>query len=236
MAVNRRRVRQLAVAAALALALWIVAAPLFSPANIGIDFAAHTTKTPDATPSVTPAPTLTPVKSPMPAAASPTPPAPSPTPSPSLVPPTSPPARLVIAAAGIDAQVRAVGTDEQGRMAVLRSGAQVAWYQGGAVPGAPGNALFAAHNRWSRKDAVFARLGNLKPGDTATITDEDGETRAFVVASVSRYPYTAVPDEVMSLSGETRVTLITCAGSFSSRLGTSQERYVAILTPAAQTP
>ena len=78
-------------------------------------------------------------------------------------------------------------------------------------------------------------------GDEIAIEYEDGAVKYFYVVFVDFYPYDGVPNTVMDLSGESRVTLITCYGDYDRTAGTSKQRCVVVcqsaeVISAKQTP
>src|SRR3989338_6359653 len=77
------------------------------------------------------------------------------------------PARLRIPAIGVDAAVQSVGLSWKGTgdMGIPTNFTDVAWYNGGPAPGAPGSAVINGHLDGKEvPQAVFYNLGKLKPG------------------------------------------------------------------------
>ena len=183
--------------------------------------------TPVVTPSPTPAATATPGISATPAASATPEPTPSPTP---YVKPI--PTRIYFTGYKIMADIYPVGKvesgDRKGQMDTIDDPDVAAWYEPGPAPGESGNALINGHKSWKGKMGKFAVLWEMQVGDEIAIGFEDGTFRYFYVVSVDFYPYNDVPEHVMSLGGEDRVTLITCYGEYSHSAGTSQERCVVV--------
>lgn len=102
------------------------------------------------------------------------------------------------------------------------------WYRYGATPGDEGNAIVAGHVRWAGKRGDFALLHDIPVDDEVIITLDNGEERVFKVISNSTFKLKDVPDWVMALGGEERLTLITCAGEFDRDMGTSNSRTIVI--------
>ncbi len=176
------------------------------------------------TPAVTQAPsaTITPTQAP---SASQTPElTPSPTP---YIKPV--PVRIYFMTAEVSCEIVPVGLNENGEMATLDSATQAAWYEPGPAPGEPGNALLNGHVRWKRKKGTFSVLLDAEVGDEVAIEFADGNFKYFTMDSVETYHYTEIPDSVMDMSGESRVTLITCLGDYNNNLGMSESRVVAVL-------
>jgi hypothetical protein len=128
------------------------------------------------------------------------------------------PARLVIPAIGVDAAVQSVGLfwNGNGEMSIPTNFTDVAWYNGGPRPGMPGSAVIDGHlDGHDVKEAVFYRLGDLKPGDLVKVIDGKGNIFTFSVIRLADYDYNASTNDIFS--GDTskaRLNLITCAGDW----------------------
>lgn len=157
-------------------------------------------------------------------AASPSPTAAAPSPSPSLAPalPRSRPVALRIPAIDVDSRslVR-LGLGSDGRIAVPHGPGPVGWFTGSPAPGQAGPAVLLAHVTWNGKRGTFFRLGQLHPGDTATVTRADGATVRFRVYRVATFPKDAFPTaEVYGNTAGPELRLITCGGDY--RPGTAE--------------
>lgn len=175
------------------------------------------------TPTILPSATLMPTPVPTSPSDTPTPPRPSPTPSPTVVPtpsPTPPPAvgaptRLRIPSIGVDASVESVGLTADGAMDVPKNYANVAWYNLGPKPGAPGNAVIDGHVDSKTGPAVFWDLRKLRPGDEIFVIGVDGVERRFVVTAMQVYKRDAAPlEQIFGAAPGTHLNLITCDGVF----------------------
>lgn len=179
-------------------------------------------------PTLTPAPTPSAAPSAAPIESA----APAPTPSPTPYVKVAP-VRIYFTAAEVMADILPVGIIEDGeragQMDTIDDPDVAAWYEPGPAPGGPGNALINGHKSWKGKIGRFSVLWDMQAGDEVIIEYADGSLASFYADSVAFYPYNAVPDEVMSLEGESRVTLITCYGEFDRQAGTSEERCVVVL-------
>jgi LPXTG-site transpeptidase (sortase) family protein len=153
-----------------------------------------------------------------------------------IVAPASTPARLVIPAIGVNAQVEALGLDAQGRMATPSRSDRVGWYSPGATPGDVGNAVIDGHLDWTDGPAVFWRVGRLKRGDELTVLRADGSQAKFVVQSSTTTPYDSSTDALFTRSGPPSLTLITCAGAWDRQRGTYLQRLVVHASLAPATP
>ena len=139
------------------------------------------------------------------------------------------PVSISIPRLGVHAPVKPVGLDLAGRMATIPNPHVIAWYAQGAAPGAPGNAILAGHRDWNGVLGTFWSLESLAIGSHVKIHLSNGSDEVFQVTSNHAYPANAVPSSVMSLTGPTRTTLITCVGDFVRSAGGYQSRVVVIL-------
>ncbi|MFB6837613.1 class F sortase [Streptomyces sp. NPDC056361] len=91
----------------------------------------------------------------------------------------------------------------------------VGWHAAGVSPGERGTALIAGHLDTATAPAVFARLGELDPGDTFDVTRADGTTAVFLVDSVESFRKNDFPNQrVYADTPDALVRLITCAGPY----------------------
>jgi len=84
----------------------------------------------------------------------------------------------------------------------------------GPAPGQAGNYVIAGHNYWN--GAQFARLKDLKPGDTATLA-QSGKAYTYRVYALQ----TVTPENMAALSvpgGSAELTLLTCSDNNTRRL------------------
>lgn len=155
-----------------------------------------------------------------------------PPPTEALQPGAIPPVLIFFNDHNVSCSVRPVGVEADGTMQSVPSHNVVGWYKYGAAPNQPGNCIIAGHNRYSGQLGSFALLHNgLKVGDRITVQLENGSYCFYRVASISTYRYDAVPDEVMQVGGDTRLTLITCLGDYNYDLQMSTSRVVAVCIP-----
>lgn len=184
-------------------------------------------------PTVTPAPTLSATPSAVPAVSETPVPTPSPTPYVKVAP-----MRIYFTDAEVMADIFPVGIIEEGeragQMDTIDDPDVAAWYEPGPAPGGPGNAILNGHKSWKGKIGRFSVLWDMQVGDEVVFEYADGSLASFYAVSIDFFPYDAVPDEALSLDGESRVTLITCHGEFDRNAGTSEERCVVVLKSAAE--
>jgi LPXTG-site transpeptidase (sortase) family protein len=126
--------------------------------------------------------------------------------------------RLLIPRIGVDARIESRGLDAGRNMETPKDFRDVAWYNLGPLPGAPGNALMNGHVSWWTGSAVFTRLGELRTGDRVIVVRGDGTRVSFkvtarrVVAANARVASLFAPSPTASL------TLITCTGPWDPRI------------------
>ncbi|MFE0174377.1 sortase domain-bontaining protein [Streptomyces sp. NPDC059002] len=130
--------------------------------------------------------------------------------------------RVRIPAIGVDADVLPVGLDGGGALEVpsFRDAAKVGWYTLGPRPGARGPAVLVGHRDAPAeppgrgyRDAVFARLDRLRPGDRIETTTSTGRRTAFEVTAVDTYRTTAFPtDKVYAPAAGPQLRLLSCGG------------------------
>lgn len=132
----------------------------------------------------------------------------------------------------ITCPVDPVGYNWRGEMATVRSPFRAGWLKYSGDPVTGGNVILAGHNRYSGKLGYFSVVKDkLQPGDQVIVKMQNGEYAYYIVESINQYHYQHVPWEVMQHDGESRLTLITCLGDFSSSAGTSMHRVVAVCRP-----
>ena len=141
-------------------------------------------------------------------------------------PPAPATGRLRLPAAGIDARIEPVLVDAQGNMAVPSRPDLVGWYARGPAPGSPGDAMLDGHLDTAAGSAVFGNLSRAAPGNHLTVEWGDGRSYEFVIESVHLYGYDAHPAGLFATDGPPRLSLVTCAGPWDSRLGTYRQRLV----------
>ncbi len=200
------------------IALWALLAACGAPAAAVAPTVAPAAVTsapaPAEPPSTTPRPTETPLPSatPLPTETlAPTATAlPSPTPIPTAAP--SEPARLQIAAIGLDRGLVSVGLDSQ-RVPIVPDH-DVGWYNLSARPGAGENIVLWGHVLRFRATpdipAPFARVKELALGAEIVLYDAAGAARRYVVTE----QVWATPDQVAYIlpQGREMLTLVSCIG------------------------
>lgn len=142
------------------------------------------------------------------------------------------PSKLYFIERNISCNIQKVGRTQDGAMGTVDSPYIAAWYEDGPSPGDSGNALVNGHVRWGGMAGTFSILPEMKTGEQIVFEYENGSQKTFYVSEVLFHPFDNVPPELMSQSGEDRVTLISCHGEWDSDAGTSSQRVFVICTQA----
>jgi len=123
---------------------------------------------------------------------------------------------LVVPAIGVDlSSLDRLGVDGGGEIEVPADPADAGWLSVGASPGATGPAVIAGHVDSVDGPAVFARLGELAPGDEIGVGLDDGTSVTYIVTGTDTYPKTDFPTEaVYGPTPAPVLRLITCGGTF----------------------
>lgn len=127
----------------------------------------------------------------------------------------APPVRVRVPAIGVDSELLRLGTDAAGALVPPDDYDLAGWFAAGAVPGDVGPAVVAGHVDSVDGPAVFARLGELAPGDEVLVDREDGTTAVFTVTGLGRHPKDDFPtEEVYGPTPRAELRLVTCGGEF----------------------
>lgn len=127
------------------------------------------------------------------------------------------PTHVAIPAIGVSAGVGPLGLTPKGYVQVPADAHAVGWYEGSAVPGAPGAAVLLGHA--SRTGAaVFNRLRELRAGDLISVDRGDAAIARFTVDRVASYRRSKFPTSlVYGPSSSPVLRLVTCAGLHDGR-------------------
>ncbi len=129
------------------------------------------------------------------------------------------PVALVIPAIGLHTRLIRLGITRSGGLQVPSTTTVAGWYTGSPRPGAIGPAVIAGHIDSYRGPGVFFRLRQLRPRDRVYVRRSDGALAVFTVTSVRTYPKDHFPAAaVYGPVPGAQLRLITCGGSFDSRL------------------
>jgi hypothetical protein len=146
--------------------------------------------------------------------------------------PTSRPAQLLIPVLNVHRAVEGVGVNRYGVMNLPVNGWNAGWYQGGPIPGAPGDAVIEGHAGFPNQPMIFGKLSTLHAGDQVVVVLADGSKRLFIVVSQATYPVGQAPAGMGEPYGVPRLTLITCTGSFDADTYSYNKRLVVELSYA----
>jgi hypothetical protein len=145
------------------------------------------------------------------------------------------PTRVTVPRLGIDASI--VGADidlSDGTLGIPQNIDRVGWWRDGAAPGDnAGTILLAGHVDSAKRGAgAFYPLRSARTGDTITLTSDDGKARRYRVTSLRRMPKAELPTSVFTRTGEKRLVLVTCGGTFDARAGHYRDNIVVTAKPA----
>lgn len=144
---------------------------------------------------------------------------------------TSAPTAVRVDAIALEAPVIPVGVDETLQLDVPDA-TTVGWYRHGAIPGAPGASVLAAHVDYGGAPGAFFNLSQLQPGDQVKVVLDDGSILPYEVISVSQYDKTELPsEELFRKDGEPVLQLITCGGTFDPERQSYQANVVVTAVP-----
>jgi LPXTG-site transpeptidase (sortase) family protein len=131
--------------------------------------------------------------------------------------------RLIIPSVSLDVAIGSVSLTPTGNMDVLDDPARVSWYKDGTVPGEKGSAVIGAHVFQS-----FARLKDVKLGDSIYVANEGGSKLRFVVSEIEVYPYTTTESlpKIFNRADKIRLNLITCDGELTANRLTYDRRLI----------
>jgi LPXTG-site transpeptidase (sortase) family protein len=143
------------------------------------------------------------------------------------------PVRLTTTRVGISARVVPVGTDRARKVEIPGSPEEVGWYRYGPQPGAAaGSAVLVGHVDFRTGDlGQFARLYDVKAGDTVTVGLSDGTAVRYRVTARRTYDKERLPDELFRRAGEPVLTLITCAPPYDADSGGYRRNLVVTAQP-----
>ncbi len=136
---------------------------------------------------------------------------------------------------GLSARVVPVGVGPAGALAVPEDPSVLGWWSSGAAPGdASGSVVVDGHVDSARYGiGVFARLRELKVGDTVELRAASGRTVVFAVAGRRSYAKSSLPPSVFDQSLGERLVLITCGGRFDRRTAHYKDNVVLYAAPVA---
>ena len=144
--------------------------------------------------------------------------------------PFSLPVSVSIPAIGVGAPIEPLGETSEGTVEVpaLSTPFMTSWFDDGPAPGQRGPAALFGHvDTAFVGPAVFYRLGDLRPGDTVSVTRADHRVAVFSVERVAMFPKDAFPtDAVYGPTRDPELRLVTCGGPFDGAAGTYLDNVV----------
>lgn len=144
--------------------------------------------------------------------------------------PFSLPVSVSIPAIGADALIEPLGENPDRTVDVpaLSTPFMTSWFDEGPAPGQRGPAALFGHvDTAFVGPAVFYRLGDLRPGDTVSVTRADHRIAVFSVERVAMFPKDAFPTKaVYGPTPDPELRLITCGGPFDGFAGTYLDNVV----------
>jgi hypothetical protein len=146
------------------------------------------------------------------------------------------PTRVRVPAIGVDSGLAVLGLDATGALVPPADFTQAGWYGGGPAPGDTGPAVLAGHLDARRGPAVFARLGELRPGDRVEVW-RGGQRLLFRVTGSLRTRKDRFPTAVVY--GPTpgpELRLVTCGGDFDRRSGHYRDNVVVFAVAEPTSP
>ncbi|WP_158088566.1 class F sortase [Thermoactinospora rubra] len=126
------------------------------------------------------------------------------------------PVRVLVPRAGVDAPVIGLG-GEDGHLGAPPAGEAnlVGWDRQGPAPGDPGAAVLVGHLDTRAGPAVFARLRQVRPGDTVAVVRSDDRVAVYRVTGSQEAGKEDFPvRRVFRASPRPAIRLVTCGGRF----------------------
>jgi sortase family protein len=130
----------------------------------------------------------------------------------------SPPVELRIPSLAVDAPVVATGVAEDGQLAIPADISRVGWYRWGPKPGArAGSVVLVSHLDSASQPGLgaLAYLRTVEAGALVAVTTRDGREWRYRVVGRQAIAKGRLPlEDIFSSTGQPRLTLMTCGGSF----------------------
>ncbi|MFC4910754.1 sortase domain-bontaining protein [Actinomadura gamaensis] len=146
------------------------------------------------------------------------------------------PTRLLIPAIGLSAPLGRVGRDGAGAIPTPPRDEpdHACWLASGPSPGEPGAALVLGHLDTASGPAVFARLGELRPGEIIGVARSDGTVAVFRMIRAEQVPKRLFSEARVRLAGTVpELRLITCAGRHDEKRHAYDDNLIVYATFAA---
>lgn len=133
------------------------------------------------------------------------------------------PVELLVPSINLHVPIVNVGVNTKGEMDVPDGNTKnVGWYEGGTIPGTIGSAVLDAHVY-----AAFKKLRYVKVGDDIYVKKRSGKYLHFRAEESLVYKTSQVPlQKLFNKTDAERLNLITCAGTYNSKLETYDKRLI----------
>ncbi|MFE9933595.1 class F sortase [Streptomyces sp. NPDC005533] len=133
--------------------------------------------------------------------------------------PASPPVRVRIPAAGVDASpLLGLGLAADGSVEVpsVADGDKIGWYTKGVTPGETGPAVLIGHFDTARGPAVLKDVARVRVGEEITVSRADGSAAVFRVRELEQVAKKAFPTaKVYGDTTRPELRVITCGGEIT---------------------
>ncbi len=137
------------------------------------------------------------------------------------------PVALQIPVIGVSTPLIGLGLAPDRTVEVPADPDRAGWFRRGTPPGMPGSSVILGHVDSVDGPAVFARLGELRPGDSVKVRLADGSVASFVVLKSALYPNADFPAaRVYAAQSLRRLNLVTCGGAYEADRGGYQSNLV----------
>ena len=135
------------------------------------------------------------------------------------------PKHIAIEAIGVDADIE-IQEIIDGALQDPTGPTLVTWYKETSRLGERGNGVYAGHlNYWGVPEGVFFAIKTLQAGDLIELTGQNDEVFRYAVVWVENQPGQEEPDaEVLGVTEEESITLITCGGEWDTTIAEYNER------------
>lgn len=142
----------------------------------------------------------------------------------------STPNKLIFIEEGIGLPITETSIDVNKRMVVPQGLKVAGWLKTSPIPGNVGNSLIAAHRDWNNKLGAFKYLEDIRIGETVIIEYENEEHREFKVVNKEIIDINKKPNAKIEINSNKRmITLISCTGSFDSKIKSYTQRALVTL-------
>ena len=137
------------------------------------------------------------------------------------------PSKLTIPAIDLETPLVSLGLMPDGTVEVPADAEKAGWFHRGPAPGQTGSSVILGHVDSVNGPAVFARLQELRRGNTITVHTETGRAIRFIVRRTKSYLNDDFPAQrVYARQGGRWLNLITCTGTYDRTRGGYQSNLV----------